>query len=55
VPGHRKVASIAFAGAAAAATVGYGLNPALAATKHWHIKNGATGYHGVLKAENKAS
>ena len=51
----RKVASIAFTGAAAAATVGYGMAPALAATKHWHIHNGTANYHGVVKGNNKGT
>jgi hypothetical protein len=50
----RKVASIAFTGAAAAATVGYGLTPALAATT-WHIKNGTVGYHGKVEGANKGT
>jgi hypothetical protein len=55
MPGPRKAASIAFAGAAAAAAVGYGLTPALAATNHWHIKNGTANYHGVVKGKNKGT
>jgi hypothetical protein len=49
----RKVASIAFSGAAVAATVGYGFAPALAATDHWVIKNGTAKYHGAVKGANK--
>lgn len=51
----RKVASIAFTGAAAAATVGYGLTPALAATPHWVVKNGTAKYHGAVKGNNKGN
>lgn len=42
MPAPKKTASIAFAGAAAAAAVGYAAGPALAAAGHWHIKNGST-------------
>jgi hypothetical protein len=55
MPAPKKIASIAFAGAAAAAAAGYGADPALAASGHWHIKNGTTGYHGVIKAKNKGT
>jgi hypothetical protein len=51
----RKVASIAFSGAAAAAAVGYGFTPALAATAHWVTKNGTTKYHGAVKGANKGT
>jgi hypothetical protein len=51
----RKVASIAFSGAAAAATVGYGFAPALAATNHWVTTNGTTKYHGAVKGANKGT
>jgi hypothetical protein len=51
----RKVASIAFSGAAAAATVGYGFAPALAATDHWVTHNGTTKYHGVVDGKNKGT
>jgi hypothetical protein len=55
VSGPKKVASIAFTGAAAAATVGYGFAPALAATDHWVVKNGTAKYHGVVKGKNKGT
>jgi hypothetical protein len=55
MPSPKKVASIAFTGAAAAATVGYGFAPALAATDHWVVKNGTAKYHGAVKGVNKGT
>jgi hypothetical protein len=47
----KKLASIAFVGAATAATVGYNMAPAFAASQ-WNIKNGTAGYHGAIAGKN---
>lgn len=48
----RKIASIAFAGAAATAATMMGAAPAFAAAS-WHVRNGGAGYTGPVKATNK--
>jgi hypothetical protein len=47
----KKVASIAFTGAAATMAVGLAAGPALAATT-WHVKNGTAGFTGTVKGKN---
>jgi hypothetical protein len=50
---RRKVASIAFTGAAATLTAGMVTAHADAATVSWHIKNDGKPYHGPVKGHNK--
>jgi hypothetical protein len=47
----KKVASLAFVGAATGAAVGVNMTPAFAASQ-WNIKNGTAGYHGVVAGKN---
>jgi len=47
----KKVASIAFTGAAAVVAAGVAAGPAHAATTY-HIKNNGAGYHGKIKGKN---
>jgi hypothetical protein len=49
---RKKIASVAFTGAAATMAVGLGTLPAMAATT-WHVKNGGTTYTGkTVKGKN---
>lgn len=48
----KKIASIAFTGAAAAAATLMGGGPAFAAVS-WHVRNGTTGFTGTVKANLK--
>lgn len=51
---RKKVASVAFTGAAATLAVGFGTLPAHAASS-WHIKNGGTGYTGHVEGKTTTS
>lgn len=51
---NRKVTSIAFTGAAAVLAASIGALPAHAASS-WHIKNGGTGYTGLVRGKNTTS
>jgi hypothetical protein len=49
----KKVASIAFAGAAAAAAVGAAINPALAVDGTWYVRAAGALFHGAVTGQNK--
>jgi hypothetical protein len=55
MPITRKVASIAFAGAAATGALGMAAGPALAVSGVWHIKAAGAGYKGAVKGKNKGT
>jgi len=56
MPITRKVASVAFTGAAATATLGMAMGPAMATNATtWHIKAAGKGYHGAVKGKNKGT
>jgi hypothetical protein len=52
MPAPRKVASVAFAGAAATAAVGVAINPALAAGGTWYIRAAGALFHGAVTGNN---
>jgi hypothetical protein len=52
---RKKIASVAFTGAAAATAVGMGVTPALAAGGTWNIDNGGTGYTGPVAGSNSTN
>jgi len=55
MPTTRKVASIAFAGATASATLALAMNPALAVNGIWYIKAADALFHGTVTGKNKGT
>lgn len=53
--GKKKVASIAFAGAAATAALGVAINPALAVEGTWYIRAAGALFHGAVAGENRGN
>jgi hypothetical protein len=55
MPAPEKIASIAFAGAAATAALGLAINPALAADGTWYIRAAGALFHGAVRGNNRGN